>query len=173
MLAHNLVTTWQRLLAPRRADFRPAERGRAAIHRYDPIDDFRAWTRCRDRAQFHLGRARRAKDRGRYREAAREIERALRFDDSSEAYFLVLGQCFLNGSPRDLSAARRALERALAINPRNGYTIKLLLRVYDAEGNAVGARTTLERALAGGAPACPWRDLLERYRAREAARLTA
>jgi Tfp pilus assembly protein PilF len=68
-----------------------------------------------------------------------------------------------------LSAARRAFERALAINPRNGYTIKLLLQVHEAAGNAVAARSTLERALAGGAPAVPWRDMLEQYRAREAA----
>ena len=91
-MAHNLVSAWQRMLFPRRSAFHPPTDGQAAIHRYDPIDNFAAWARCRDRAQFHLGRARRAKDRGHYHEAAREIERALRYDDTSEAYFQVLGQ---------------------------------------------------------------------------------
>ena len=167
MLAHDLITTWQRMLAPRGAPSHPSPDVPAAIHRYDPIDDFRPWTRCRDRAQFHLGRARRAKDRGRYREAAQEIERALRYDDTSEAYFLVLGQCHFKGTPPDLSSARWALERALTINPRNGYTIRLLLQVYEADGNTVAARTTLERALASGAPTSPWREILERYRQQE------
>lgn len=162
MMAHNLVIAWQRILAPRSALPRRGD-ARAEIHRYDPIDDFAAWTRCRDRAQFHLGRARRAKDRGNFREAAREIERALRYDDTSEAYFQVLGQCHLHASPSDLAAARRALERAFAANPRNGYTIKLLLQVHEAAGNRAAARATLERALAGGAPVAAWTPLLHRY----------
>src|SRR5918999_2265582 len=104
MMAHNLVTAWQRILSPRGASLQSRE-ALAEIHRYDPIDDCSAWTRCRDRAQFHLGRARRAKDRGQFREAAREIERALRYDDTSETYFQVLGQCLLRGRPADFAGA--------------------------------------------------------------------
>jgi tetratricopeptide (TPR) repeat protein len=163
MLTHTLVTAWQRVLTPRGASLALPAEGQAAIHRYDPIDDFADWARCRDRAQFHLGRARRAKDRGRYEEAAREIERALQYDDTSEAYFQVLGQCHLRGRPANLAAARWALERAFAINPRNGYTIQLLLKVYEADGNVAAARITLERAIALGAPEQPWRENLTRY----------
>jgi tetratricopeptide (TPR) repeat protein len=162
MMAHNFVTTWQRILSPRASSIGAAE-VRAEIHRFDPIDDFASWRRCRDRGQFHLGRARRAKDRGNFRGAAREIARGLQFDDTSEAYFQVLGQCHLHDSPADFSAARRALERAFALNPRNGYTIKLLLQVHEAEGNRAAARATIERALANGAPTAAWSPLLERY----------
>jgi hypothetical protein len=155
MMAHNLVTAWQRILSPRSGALQPRE-AQAEIHRFDPIDDFTAWSRCRDRAQFHLGRARRAKDRGQYREAAREIERGLRYDDTSEAYFQVLGQCLLKGIPADPGGARRALERAFAINPRNGYTIRLLLQVYDSDRNDAAVRATIERAQAAGATISAW-----------------
>ena len=155
MMAHNLVTAWQRMLSPRGGAFQSRE-ARAEIHRYDPIDDFTAWSRCRDRGQFHLGRARRAKDRGQFRDAACEIERALRFDDTSETYFQVLGQCLLKGIPADRAGARRALERAFAINPRNGYTIRLLLQVYESERNEAAMRATIERAQAAGAPPGVW-----------------
>jgi tetratricopeptide (TPR) repeat protein len=170
MLAQTLVSAWQRALPPRSHSFRSVD-DQAAIHRYDPIDNYSDWARCRDRAQFHLGRARRAKDRDRYQEAAREIERALRYDDTSEAYFQVLGQCRLRGTPRDLRAARQALERAFAINPRNGYTIQLLLDVYEADGNAAAAGRTLERAMAAGAPAAPWQEWLDRLRGSRSAPL--
>ena len=155
MMAHDLVTAWQRILSPRRASSQPRE-ALAEIHRYDPIDDSAAWTRCRDRGQFHLGRARRAKDRGQYREAAREIERALRYDDTSEAYFQVLGQCLSRLTPPDRAGARRAFERAFALNPRNGYTIRLLLQLHQAEGNAAAAQATIDRAQAAGAPPGAW-----------------
>jgi tetratricopeptide (TPR) repeat protein len=141
-------------------NYGPASDDRAAIHRYDPIDDFATWSRCRDRAQFHLGRGRRARDRGRYREGAREIERAIRYDDTSEAYFQVLAQCQLRSSPPKPSEARQALERAFAINPRNSYTIKLLLDLYEGDGNAAAARSTLERARKAGAPMAGWQNSL-------------
>jgi tetratricopeptide (TPR) repeat protein len=160
MMAHDLVTAWQRILSPRSGLFRPRESA-AEIHRYDPIDQFTAWSRCRDRAQFHLGRARRAKDRGHFREAAREIERALRYDDTSESYFQVLGQSLLKSDPPDPAGARRALERAFALNPRNGYTIRLLLEVHAAEHNVAAARATIERAQAAGAPRATWQPALD------------
>lgn len=165
MTAYNLATAWQRILTPFTGHLHPAQDEQAAIHRFDPIDDFRHWVRCRDRAQYHLGRARRAKDRGHYREAAREIERALRYDDTSEAYFLVLAQCHLRATPPDRQAARAALERAFALNPRNRYTIQLLLDLLDGSGERVAAQQLLERAAAAGAPLGPWRERLERNRA--------
>jgi tetratricopeptide (TPR) repeat protein len=161
MMPHDLVTAWQRILSPRGETFRPREAG-AEIHRYDPIDDFAAWSRCRDRGQFHLGRARRAKDRGQYNEAAREIERALKYDDTSETYFQVLGQCLLNRATPDAAGARRALERAFALNPRNGYTIRLLMDAHLRDGNPEGARITAERAQAAGAPAGAWQPYMDR-----------
>lgn len=165
-MAHGFLTAWQRMFNPRGAAARLAGAGRAAIHSYDPIDDFSAWARCRDRAQFHLGRARRAKDHGRYDDAAREIERALRFDDTSEGYFQVLGQCHLRGSQPNRAAARAAFERAFAINPRNGYTLKYLLDLYVMDGNLAGARRTLERAVTAGAPVEHWWAYLKRQSAK-------
>ena len=172
MLAHNLIGTWQRIPLPRQLGlqwkhlrdtlFRPPADGTAAIHGYDPVDDSAAWARCRERARYYLGRARRAKDRGDYRAAAREIERALRYDDTSEAYFQVLGQCQLNGTQPNPAAARCALERAFVLNPHNGYTAKLLLRAYAADGTRAAARAVLERALAGAPPDAPRRGALGR-----------
>lgn len=164
MTAYNLATAWQRILTPLTGHLHPARDGQAAIHRYDPIDDVRQWVRCRDRAQYHLGRARRAKDRGHYREAAREIKRALHYDDTNEAYFLVLAQCHLRATPSDRQAARAALERAFALNPRNRYTIHLLLDLLDSSGDRAAAYHLLERAAAAGAPLGPWRERLERER---------
>lgn len=165
MSALSLTAAWQRLLAPRATPTPVAHNGSAAIRRLDPIDDSSDWVRSRDRARFHLGRARRARDRGRYRDATREIERALRYDDTSEAYFLVLGQCQLKADPADPAAARRTFERAFQINPRNSYTLKLLTRCYETAGDLAAAIGTLERALAAGAPAIPWCAELARYRA--------
>lgn len=161
MMAHNLVDAWQRILSPRGGAFGRRAAG-AEIHRYDPIGDFAAWTRCRDRGQFHLGRARRAKDRGHFRVAAREIERALHYDDTSEAYFQVLGQSLLRCEPPDPAGARRAFERAFALNPRNGYTLRLLIDAHLREGNADGARLAIERARAAGAPPGAWEPVLGR-----------
>jgi hypothetical protein len=162
MMAHGFLTAWQRIMHPHGVSPRLTAEGRAAIHSYDPIDDFSAWAQCRDRAQFHLGRARRARDHGRFGDAAREIERALRFDDTSEAYFLVLGQCHLRDQAHDRAAARAAFERAFSLNPRNGYTIKLLVDLYLSVGSPPDARRTVERGVAAGAPAGHWFDYLVR-----------
>jgi len=164
MMTHSFLSTWQRMLASRGSDSKPGADKNAAIHRYDPIVDSAAWAHCLDRARFHLGRARRAKDQGKYSEGAREIERALSYDDTSEAYFQVLGQCHLRKAKPDLLAARSALERAFSLNPRNGYTIKLLLQLHQADGNKPAARQLLVRALAAGASLEPWRRNLEAYR---------
>jgi tetratricopeptide (TPR) repeat protein len=164
MMAHSLVHAWQRLLSPPDRAHRLPE-ARAAIHRYDPIAERLQWTRCRDRAQYHLGRARRAKDRGQYRDAAREIERALQYDDTRESYFQVLGQCYRNSTPPESARARWALERAFALNPRNGYTIRLLLELFQAEGDSEAARLLIQRALAAGAPTGAWGPALERLAA--------
>jgi len=168
MLTHNLATAWQWMFTRENSASRAGLDNPAAIHGYDPIDDFRSWSACRDRAQFHLGRARRAKDRGDYRAAAREIERALDYDDTSEAYFLVLGQCHLYGNPVNPTAARRAFQRALAINPLNTYAMKLLLAVDASEASNQAARATLERAKAAGASDSTGQRNLKRHGARRA-----
>lgn len=165
MLTHNLATAWQWMFTRENPMSRSNLDRRAAIHGHDPIDDFRSWSACRDRAQFHLGRARRAKDRGDYRAATREIERALKCDDTSEAYFLVLGQCHLHGNPVDPAAARQAFERALTINPRNTYTMKLLSNVRQWDGSDEATGATVERAKAAGAAKSVWRRDLGRRRA--------
>jgi tetratricopeptide (TPR) repeat protein len=151
MLTHNLATVWQWMFTRESSASRSGLDSRAAIHGYDPVDDARSWSACRDRAQFHLGRARRAKDRGDYRAATREIERALDYDDTSEAYFLVLGQCHLYGNPVDPAAARQAFARALAINPLNTYAMKLLRAANQPDGSDQTAPETLERAKAATA----------------------
>jgi Tfp pilus assembly protein PilF len=168
MLIHNLATAWQWMFTRENSPSRSGLDNHAAIHGYDPIDDFRSWSACRDRAQFHLGRARRAKDRGDYRAATREIERALDYDDTSEAYFLVLGQCHLRGNPVDPATARQAFERALAINPRSTYARKLLLEADDADDSKQAASAALKRAKATGAPDNAGRRNPRRQGARQA-----
>jgi Tfp pilus assembly protein PilF len=168
MLSHNLATAWQWMFTRERSVSRSSLDSRTAIHDYDPIENVRSWSACRDRAQFHLGRARRAKDRGDYRTAAREIERALDYDDTNEAYFLVLGQCHLHGNPVDPAAARQAFERALMINPQNAYTLKLLSNVRHRDGNDQPTGATVERANAAGAASSVWQRDLGRRGARRA-----
>ena len=168
MLTHNLATAWQWMITRENSTSRSNLSRRAAIHGYDPIDDFRSWSACRDRAQFHLGRARRAKDRGDYRAAAREIERALDYDDTSEAYFLVLGQCHLHGNRVDPAAARQAFERALTINPQSAYAMKLLSNVRHRDGNDQATGATVKRANAPGAAESVWRRDLRHRGARRA-----
>jgi tetratricopeptide (TPR) repeat protein len=130
MLVDTLASVW-RLLARETAGSSRALNGKAAIHRYSPDENYETWARCRVRAEFHLGRARRAKDRGNYRAAAREIERALRHDDTSEAYYQVLAQCHFKASPSEIDEARRALAVARALDPDSGYTSKLLAQVCE------------------------------------------
>jgi hypothetical protein len=144
-LVQALASACQRLLA-RNGTTLPGELGgHAAIHRYNVSENYHAWVRCRERAEFHLGRARRAKDRRNFQSAAREIERALRYDDTSEAYFQLLAQCQLNGLAPDAVAARRTLEHALSLNPRNRFTLKLLLQACEAGGRAPGVASARDK----------------------------
>jgi tetratricopeptide (TPR) repeat protein len=137
-LVRALASACQRLF-PRNGTTLPGELGgHAAIHCYNVSENYHAWVRCRERAEFHLGRARRAKDRRNFRTAAREIERALRYDDTNEAYFQLLAQCQLNGLAPDAVAARRTLEHALSLNPRNPFTLKLLLQAHEVAGREPG-----------------------------------
>jgi len=168
MLTHNLATVWQWMFTRESSVSRSGLDSRAAIHGYDPVDDVRSWSACRDRAQFHLGRARRAKDRGDYRAATREIERALEYDDTSEAYFLVLGQCHLYGNPVDPAAARQAFAHALAINPLNTYTTKLLRAADHPDASNQTAPATLERAQAANATGRGERRTPRRHGTRQA-----
>ena len=155
-----IVSSWRRFFhAPAH---HPPGLASAAIHHCNPSRDFGSWSRCRERGQYHLGRARRAKDHGRYGVAIREIERALRYDDTSEAFYQVLAQCYLKRPGSDLEAARRALVRAFEINPRNSYTIEMLSNVCLQARGPASAAAVVESAMAAGAPHGYWAAVLQR-----------
>jgi len=58
--------------------------------------------------------------------------------------------------PSDLSAARKALERAWSLDPTNGYFVGLLLDVLRAQGDSAAANDVLEWAWWRGAPVERW-----------------
>lgn len=167
MMATELVSAcWRRFSPGRAATPRGAARLRQAAIRPPEADPLRVPPQAgRDRGQYHLGRARRAKDHGRYDAAIREIERALRFDDTSEAFYQVLAQCYLKRPEPDPPAARRALEHAFALNPRSSFTLELLLRLCEQTGDLLAAAEAVQVALAAGAPAY-WRAAVDRLAGR-------
>jgi hypothetical protein len=131
MLARSLVDSWQRTLWPR-PSLRHAIVGRSASQRSEATNGLEVWSRVRDRVQFHLGRARRLKDRGNFRQAAREIERALKYDDTRADCYQVLAQCRLHDAPPDLPGAGAALQRAMSLKPGDRYTGRLMLDLAEA-----------------------------------------
>jgi hypothetical protein len=56
----------------------------------------------------------------------------------------------------DLVEARRAFERASALDPSNGYFVRLLLEVLDAQGDARAREDVLAWAWWSGAPVERW-----------------
>jgi hypothetical protein len=68
----------------------------------------------------------------------------------------LLGQCLARQRRPDLDGARRALERACALDPANGYFVRLLLEVMDAQGDATGREDVLAWAWWSGAPVERW-----------------
>src|SRR5205814_1432386 len=99
-----------------------------------------------ERMRYHLGRGRRAREAGRYGRGAVEARRALEQDPGSAWALALLGECLYRQPDRDLNGARRALERARALEPTNGYFVGLLLKVLDAQGDAQARADTLSRA---------------------------
>jgi hypothetical protein len=67
-----------------------------------------------------------------------------------------LSQCLLRQSHPDLAGARRAAERACALSPTNGYFVRLLIDVLDAQGDRAGREDALAWAWWSGAPVDRW-----------------
>ena len=87
------------------------------------------------RFRYHLGRGRRAREAGRFEQGVAEARRALALNPSEPWALALLGQCLYRQRASDLSGARRALERAWALDPTNGYFVSLLLDVLNAQGD--------------------------------------
>lgn len=109
-----------------------------------------------DAVRFHLGRGRRARDLGRYARGVTEARRALAENPQEPWALSLLGQCLMLQPRSDLLSARRALERAQALEPMNGYFVRLLLDVLDAQGDAAGRADMLAWAWWNGAPVERW-----------------
>ena len=109
-----------------------------------------------DRVRFHLGRGRRARDAGNYEQGAREARRALLENAGNPWAYALLGQCLFRQADPDLAGARLALERACALDPTNGYFVRLLLEVLDAQGDREHREDVLAWAWWAGAPVERW-----------------
>ena len=109
-----------------------------------------------DRVRFHLGRGRRARDAGRYEQGAREARRALLENGGNPWAYALLGQCLFRQAVPDLAGARLALERSCALDPTNGYFVRLLLDVLDAQGDREHRENVLAWAWWAGAPVERW-----------------
>ena len=109
-----------------------------------------------ERSRYYLGRARRLRDAGHYEAAVREARQALALTPAHPWALAVLGQCLLRQQSPDLAAARRATEQAWALEPTNGYFVRLLLEVLDAQGDIVARAELLDWAWWKGAPVERW-----------------
>ena len=107
-------------------------------------------------ARFHLGRGRLARDVGRFEEAAGEARRALVQQPLDPWAYALLGQALLRQHRPYLIEARRALEEACALSPKNGYFVGLLREVLSSQGDAAAQRELTERAWWLGAPVERW-----------------
>lgn len=107
-------------------------------------------------ARYHLGRGRRAREDGRYEHGVTEARLAIAENASSPWAHSLLGQCLIRQRHPDLGEARRALERACALCPSNGYFVRLLLEVLDGQGDGAGRDDALARAWWHGAPVERW-----------------
>jgi hypothetical protein len=119
-------------------------------------DQARARRVTRERVLYHLGRGRRARDAGRFEDGAREARKALLVNPQSGWALALLGQCLTRQHRPDLYAARHALERAQALEPTNGYFVRLLLDVLEAQGDQQARADLLAWAWWHGAPVERW-----------------
>jgi hypothetical protein len=152
---------WARLKASMAAITAPsARRGKVGIFSWRVCTDadIRALPqRLRsERSRYHLGRARVARDAGHPEVGVREARRALAHTPSNPWVLAVLGQCLLRQAEPDLAGARRATEQAWALDPTNGYFVRLLLHVLDAQGDIVARAELLDWAWWKGAPVERW-----------------
>jgi len=106
--------------------------------------------------RYHLGRGRRARETGRFEDACREARRAIALNPGNPWAYALLGQCIRRQIHPDLAEARRVLERACALDPSNGYFVRLLLDVLDAQGDLIGRDDALAWAWWNGAPVERW-----------------
>jgi tetratricopeptide (TPR) repeat protein len=127
------------------AELRPPEFGETA-----------ELTRRQLRARYYLGRGRRAREAAHYEQGALQARRALALNPTDPWAFALLGQCLSLQDNADLSGARRALERAWSLDPSNGYFVRLLLDVLDAQGDAAARNDLLAWAWWRGAPVQRW-----------------
>jgi tetratricopeptide (TPR) repeat protein len=116
----------------------------------------RAQMRSMERFRYHLGRGRLARQAGRFEVGAAEASKALAANPQSAWALALLGQCLARQPQPDLPGARRALERAQALDPTNGYFVGLLLDVLDAQGDVQGRADLLAWAWWQGAPVERW-----------------
>ena len=124
--------------------------------RLDPDADLGDLSRRAASVRYHLGRGRRAREDGRYEAGAAEARRAITANPGNPWAYSLLGQCLVRRQPPDLIEARRALEHACALCPSNGYFVRLLLEVLDAQGDGAGRDDALARAWWSGAPVERW-----------------
>ncbi|MCC7370599.1 MAG: tetratricopeptide repeat protein [Chloroflexi bacterium] len=104
--------------------------------------------------QYHLGRGRRAREAGKPALGVLDARRAATLDPANPWAFALLGQCLLRLGR--LADARAALERARALDPANGYFVRLSLDVLYAQHDARGRADLLNRAWWAGAPVERW-----------------
>jgi len=109
-----------------------------------------------DAVRYHLGRGRRAREAGRFEDGCSEARRAIEANPGNPWAYALLGQCLCRQRHPDLIEARRVLERACALDPANGYFVRLLLDVLDAQGDSAGRDDTLAWAWWNGAPVERW-----------------
>jgi tetratricopeptide (TPR) repeat protein len=109
-----------------------------------------------DQLRYHLGRGRRARDAGRFEDGAAEARKALQANPRSAWALALFGQCLFRQREPDLRGARQALERAHVLESTNGYFVRLLLAVLDAQGDVQGRADLLARAWWQGAPVERW-----------------
>jgi tetratricopeptide (TPR) repeat protein len=108
------------------------------------------------RAQYHLGRGRRAREAGQPERAIKEAQRALALAPRNPWAHALLGQSLLLSRSANLDHARRALEQARSLDPTNGYFVRLSLEILHAQRDAHGRTDLLHRAWWDGAPVERW-----------------
>ncbi len=106
--------------------------------------------------RYYLGRGRRAREAGRFEAACSYARRAIDANPGNPWAHALLGQCLMRQHRPDLIEARRAFERSCALDPSNGYFVRLLLEVLDAQGDASAREDALAWAWWSGAPVERW-----------------
>jgi tetratricopeptide (TPR) repeat protein len=129
-----------------------AERGRRTSGRNVGADVIQRASTVR----YYLGRGRRAREAGRFEDACSNARRAIDVNPGNPWSHALLGQCLMRLHQPDLVEARRAFERACALDPSNGYFVRLLLEVLDAQGDARAREDVLAWAWWSGAPVERW-----------------